>query len=69
MPVPPVSPDEVAHALPMNDVTTRTQVLEVTSEPMSLNLDEINEAESADDSLQPVIQALVDKVKLPQGSL
>jgi len=68
-PVLPVSPDGAAHASPTNDVTARTQVLKVTSEPTSLNLDEICEAQSIDDNLQLVIQALVDKVKPPEGSL
>jgi len=68
-PVSPVLPDEAEHASPTNDITAQTQVLEVTSEPTSLNLDKIREDQSADDSLQQVIQALVDRVKLPQGSL
>jgi len=65
----PVSPDEVAHASPMNDVTTQAQVLGITAEPTSLSLDEIQEAQPIDDNLQLVIQALVNKVKPPQGSL
>jgi len=51
------------------ETTARTQVLEVISEPTSLNLDEICDARSIDDILQPVIQALVDNVKPPPGSL
>jgi len=47
----------------------RTQVFGGTAETSSLSLDEIHEAQSADDNLQPVIQALVDGVKPPQGSL
>jgi len=57
------------NASPTNDVMAQTQVLEVISEPTSLNLDKIREVQSIDDYLQPVIQALVDKVKPPQGSL
>ena len=57
------------NASPTNDVMAQTQVLEVISEPTSLNLDEIHEAQSIDDNLQPVIQGLVDKVKPPQCSL
>ena len=41
----------------------------ITAKPSSLSLDEIREAQSADDNLQPVIQALVDGVKQPQGGL
>jgi len=65
----PVSPDEAIHTSPTNDVTARTQVLGITAEPTSLNLDKIHEAQSVDDNLQPVIQALVNKMKPPQGSL
>ena len=68
-PVLPVSPSEVAHALLTNDVTARTQVLEVISKLTSISMDEIREAQSVDNNLQPVIQALVDRVKPPQGSL
>ena len=53
----------------MNDVTTQAQVLGITAEPTSLSLDEIQEAQPIDDNLQLVIQALVNKVKPPQGSL
>jgi len=65
----PVSPDEVTHTSPTNDVTAQTQVLGITAEPSFLSLGEIREAQSVDDKLQPVIQALVNKVKPPQGSL
>jgi len=44
-------------------------VFGVTAEPSSLGLDEIREAQSVDDNLQPVIQALVEGVKPPQGNL
>jgi len=65
----PVSLDEVAHTSSTNDVTACTQVLGITAEPTSLSLDEIREAQSIDDNLQLVIQALVNKVKPPQGRL
>jgi len=65
----PVSPDEATHASPMNDITAWAQVLGVTAEPTSISLDEICEAQSIDDNLQPVIQALANKVKPPQGTL
>jgi len=39
------------------------------TEPSSLSLEDICTAQTADDSLQPVIQALVDGVKPPQESL
>ena len=54
--------------MPPNDVTARAQVLGVTAEPASITLDDIREAQSIDDNLQPVIQALIAKVK-PQGFL
>jgi len=69
MPELPVSPDEATHASPMNDVMARTQVLGIITEPTSVTLDEIREAQSIDDNLQPVIQALMNKVKPPQGTL
>ena len=65
----PVSPDDATHTSPMNDVTARTQVFRVTTEPTSITLDEICESQSVDDNLQPVIQALANKVKPPQGTL
>jgi len=43
----------------------RTQVFGVTAEPSSLSLEDICNAQAADDSLQPVIQALMDGVKSP----
>jgi len=51
----PALPSEAVHASPTNDVTAWSQVLGVTTEPASLTLDDIREAQSADDSLQPVI--------------
>ena len=62
----PVSLDEATHVSPMNDVTAQAQVLGVTAEPTSISLDEIREVQSVDNSRQPVIQALTDKVKPPQ---
>jgi len=68
VPVLPVSTEEAIHASPPNDVMAWSQVLGVTTEPASITLDDISEAQSVDDNLQPVIQALIAKVK-PQGSL
>ena len=68
MPVLPVSTEEVTPASSPNDVTAWAQVLGVTAEPASITLDDIREAQSVDDNLQPVIQALIAKVK-PQDSL
>jgi len=65
----PVSTDEATHASPPNDVTAWAQVLGVTAEPTSISLDDIRDAQSVDDNLQPVIQALTAKVKPPQSSL
>jgi len=65
----PVSTDETTHASPTNDVTARAQVLGITAESTSISLDEIREAQSVDDNLQPVIQALANKVKPLQGTL
>ena len=45
------------------------QILGVTAEPTSISLDDICEAQSLDDNLQPVIQALTDGVRPPRGSL
>jgi len=47
----------------------RTHVCSITAEPASLSLEDIREAQAADDSLQPVIQALMDRVKPPQDGL
>jgi len=68
VPVLPVSTEEAIHASPPNDVTAQAQVLGVTAEPASITLDDIRKAQSVDDNLQPVIRALIAKVK-PRGSL
>ena len=39
------------------------QAFEATSELASITMDEIRQAQAADDSLQPVIQALKDQVQ------
>jgi len=44
----------------------RTQVFGVTAKPSSLSLEDIRNAQAADDSLQPVIQALMDGVRPPR---
>jgi len=67
--VPPVSSDEATHALPTDDVMARKQVLEISSKPLPITMDDIREAQSADNSLQLVVQALQDSVKPPHGSL
>ena len=69
VPVLPVLTDEVTHTSPLNDVTARAQVLGVTTEPAIISLVDIRDAQSIDDNLQLVIQALTAKVKPPQGSL
>jgi len=58
----PVSPDEATHASPTNDVTARAQVLGVTADPASISMDKIRDAQSVDDNVQPVIQALDDRL-------
>ena len=68
-PVFPASPSEATHASPSNDVTTQTQVFGITTEPSSLTLEDICTTQADDDSLQPVIQALLDGVKPSQESL
>jgi len=47
----------------------QSQVLGVTTKPASITLHDIHESQSVDDNLQPVIQALAEGVKPPQGSL
>jgi len=69
VPVFPVLPSDATHASPTNDVKAWTQVFGVTAEPASLSLEDIRNAQAADDSLQPVIQALGDGVKLPRDGL
>ena len=56
-------------ACPKSSNLHTTQVLGVTAEPASITLDNIHEAQSLNDSLQPVIQSLQEGVKPPQGSL
>jgi len=68
-PVFPVSPSDATHASPTNDVMAWTQVYGVTTEPASLSLEDIRNAQAADNCLQPVIQALANGVKPPQDGL
>ena len=68
-PVFPVSPSDTTPASPTNDAMVQTHVCGVTAEPASLSLKDIREAQAADDNFQPVIEALMDGVKPPQGSL
>ena len=65
VPVLPASSEDVTRTPPTDDVAVRIQALEATPMPASTTLDEIREAQSADDSLQPVIQALKDQVRPP----
>jgi len=59
----PVLPNKATPASPMNNVKPWSQVLGVTAEPASITLDDIREAQSLDDNLQPVIQSLQKGVK------
>jgi len=63
------SSDEVPHVLPMDDVTAWKQVLEVSSKPTSITMDDIHEAQSVDNNLQPVVQALKDLMNPLHGRL
>jgi len=47
----------------------QTHVCGVTAEPVSLSPEAIRDAQNADDSLHPVIQALSDRTKPPQENL
>jgi len=62
-------PSEATHASLTNEVTAWTQVFGVTVERSSLTLEDIRKTQADDDSLQPVIQALMDGEKPPQESL
>jgi len=44
-------------------ILAQKQVLEVSSETVPITIDEISDAQSVDDSLQPITQALKDLVK------
>jgi len=67
-PVLPVSPCEATPTSSAPDVNTWSQILGITAEPTSITLDDIREAQSLDDNLQPVIQSLSEEEKPPQGS-
>jgi len=64
-----VLPCEATPASSAQAVNTWSQILGVTTEPTSITLDDIREAQSLDDNLQPVIQSLHEGVRPPQGSL
>jgi len=66
LPALPVSSGDAVHASPSNDVTARTNVFNVTAEPSSLTLEDIQADQAADDNFLPVIQALADGVKPPR---
>ena len=68
-PDPPVLSDTVAHTPSTHDVAAWIQALEATPELASITMDEIRQAQAADDSLQPVIQALKDRVQPPYRGL
>jgi len=68
-PVFPVSPSDATFASPTYDATVRTDVCGVTAEPVSFSLEDIRDAQAADDSFQPVIQALMNGVKPPPKNL
>jgi len=68
-PIFPVSPSDATSASPTNGAPVRTHVCGVTGEPISLSLEDIGDAQTADDSFRPVIQALMDRVKPPQENL
>jgi len=69
VPVFSISPSDTTHTSPTIDVMARTQVFGVTVKPASHSLEDIRNAQAADDSLQPVIQALADGLKPPQDGL
>jgi len=61
----PASMDAVAHTPPSSDVTARIQARKLAS----ITLDEIRQTQAADDSLQPVLQALKDQTKPSHNDL
>jgi len=69
VPVPSVPQCEATPASSAYTVNTWSQILGVTAEPTSISLDDIREAQSLDDNLQPVIQALTEGARPRQGSL
>jgi len=68
-PVSLVSPSDATSASPTNGAQLQTHVCGITAELVSLALEDIREAQIADDSLRPVIQALSDCMKPPQENL
>ena len=68
-PVFPVLPSDATSASLTNGAPMRTHVCGVTAELVPLSLEDIRDAQSADDNFEPVIQALRDRVKPPQGDL
>jgi len=63
----PTLVDAVAHMPPLSDASARIQALEVTPEPASFTVDEIQQAQADDDSLRSVLQALKDQTKPRQS--
>jgi len=68
VPALPVPPREATPASSAHTVNTWSQILGVTAEPTSITLDDIREAQSLDDNLQPVIQSPSEEEKPPQGN-
>jgi len=50
-----------------DDVAEQIQALKATVKLVFITLDEICQAQGADDSLQPMIQLLKDQAKLPHS--
>jgi len=67
----PFPPHEAISASPTDGAQhqLQTHICGVTAEPVSLSLEDICDAQNADDSLRPVIQALSDHAKPPQENL
>jgi len=69
----PFPPCEATSASPTDGAQQehklQTHVCGITAEPVSLSLEDIRDAQTADDSLHPVIQALSDHAKPPQENL
>jgi len=65
----PASLDNVMHTPLTDDIPVRIQALEVTPKLASITLDDICKAQTADNSLQPVIQDLSDQVQPPHSGI
>ena len=70
----PFPPGEAASASPTDgaqqqELKVQIHICGITAEPVSLSLDAIRDAQTADNSFRPVIQALSDRAKPPQENL